>query len=67
MFILIVYIELLEDSTLILGLSSETLHGKCRQQLEDLREEYERYKLRAQSILKNKGNKCAVSHEYWGI
>jgi hypothetical protein len=54
-------LDLLEDSASLLGLSSEKLHAKCQQQLDDLREEYERYKLRAQSILKTKGNKPAVS------
>lgn len=57
-------LDLLEDSASLLGLSSEKLHAKCQQQLDDLREEYERYKLRAQSILKTKGSKPAVSIQF---
>lgn len=32
----------------------ETIHKKCREEYDGLKEEFERYKLRAQSVLKNK-------------
>lgn len=31
-------------------------HGKCREEYDQLKEEFERYKLRAQSVLKNKSS-----------
>lgn len=36
---------------------SEELHAKCKSELEEVKEEYERYKLRAQSVLKSKSSK----------
>ena len=40
-----------------LCLQTEDLHTRCRQELEEVREEFERYKLRAQSVLKSKHTK----------
>ena len=38
-------------------MDEETLHAQCRADYSQLKEEYERYKLRAQSVLKNKSTK----------
>ena len=35
------------------------LHAACRQSFDTLREEFERYKLRAQSVLKSKSSKVS--------
>ena len=37
------------------------LHAACRQSFDTLREEFERYKLRAQSVLKSKSSKISRS------
>ena len=47
--------ELLKgDSSTVDG---SNLHRKCQEDYQSLKEEYERYKLRAQSVLKNKSSK----------
>ena len=38
------------------------LHLSCKHNLQTLREEFERYKLRAQSVLKSKSSKVAVTN-----
>ena len=48
--------ELLQLDALSM-LDQDSLHTQCRADHSQLREEYERYKLRAQSVLKNKSTK----------
>lgn len=36
---------------------TDDVHVRCKHELEELREEFERYKLRAQSVLKSKSTK----------
>ena len=54
----------------------DNLHKTCRQQYDHLHEEFERYKLRAQSVLKNKNSRvsgCSLvsfapySSSMWGV
>ena len=49
-------IELLGAGS-IESLDAENLHKKCHLEYDQLKEEFERYKLRAQSVLKNKSFK----------
>ena len=43
------------------SLDAENLHKKCQAEYDQLKEEFERYKLRAQSVLKNKSSKVSFS------
>ena len=48
------YIEALQMDAELVATSSDKVHAKCYEQYDHLKEEFERYKLRAQSVLKNK-------------
>ena len=54
--VLFTVLELLRAGSLE-SLDVENLHRKCHSEYDQLKEEFERYKLRAQSVLKNKSSK----------
>ena len=59
--------ELLQEAD---GGDLSEVHNKCREEHEQLREEFERYKLRAQSVLKNiatkvQQNVLSKGHALW--
>ncbi len=53
------YSELLQGD--VGDLEQEDIHQKCQEDYQQLKEEFERYKLRAQSVLKNKTTKVCMS------
>ena len=58
------FTELLRAGSLE-SLDVENLHRKCHSEYDQLKEEFERYKLRAQSVLKNKSSKvCQLLQDY---
>ena len=50
--------ELLQNCDLVA--SDDDTHKKCHEEYTQLKEEFERYKLRAQSVLKNKSTKVCM-------
>ena len=62
--VLFTVLELLRAGSLE-SLDVENLHRKCHSEYDQLKEEFERYKLRAQSVLKNKSSKvCQLLQDY---
>ena len=55
--------ELLQEAD---GGDLSEVHNKCREEHEQLREEFERYKLRAQSVLKNIATKVRAKCAFKG-